>query len=283
MQERYIRHLKTLIVIIFATFGVVYVQAVWTEPTAPPPGDNTPPPVNVGNTNQTKSGGLGVGNFVANGNAQVTGFVQIGETNAGCTVDVEGAQRYNKTTKVMEFCNGTEWCNIDGGCNPAPPSSPDPTVDTSSCRAIYETGGSTGNGTYTIDPDGVGSVSPFEVYCSNMVGGPGTTNPASCPPAVASRSGLSFSGGSRNPDGSCHINISSPYGLESNWHSLCMVAYYDNGGKRIGGGSYFWGGGVEARVYGGDRDSTYRPHSSFWNTSVPTSANCTLGGYDDAY
>ncbi len=36
----------------------VLAQSVWTAPTAPPPGNNTPAPINVGNLLQTKIGGL---------------------------------------------------------------------------------------------------------------------------------------------------------------------------------------------------------------------------------
>lgn len=49
------------------------------------------------------------------GGLTATGAVQVGQTNVACTTDNEGAQRYNKTTKQIEFCNGTVWTTASGG------------------------------------------------------------------------------------------------------------------------------------------------------------------------
>jgi len=46
---------------------------------------------------------------------------------------------------------------------------------TTSCHAILDSGWSTGDGTYTIDPDGTGSGAPFSVYCDMTTDGGGWT------------------------------------------------------------------------------------------------------------
>ncbi len=58
--------MKKIFTIFSILFGIllgasalsVMAQSVWTAPTAPPPGNNTPAPINVGNLLQTKIGGL---------------------------------------------------------------------------------------------------------------------------------------------------------------------------------------------------------------------------------
>ncbi|MCX6355673.1 MAG: fibrinogen-like YCDxxxxGGGW domain-containing protein [Candidatus Aureabacteria bacterium] len=50
-----------------------------------------------------------------------------------------------------------------------------PVVDYSSCKTIKDTGGSTGDGVYTIDPDGQGADTPFTVYCDMTTDGGGWT------------------------------------------------------------------------------------------------------------
>ena len=42
-------------------FGLSYAYASWTAPTATPPNGNTPTPINVGSTAQTKAGPLTLG------------------------------------------------------------------------------------------------------------------------------------------------------------------------------------------------------------------------------
>ncbi|MBI4837450.1 MAG: hypothetical protein HY813_03560 [Candidatus Portnoybacteria bacterium] len=59
--------------------GIAY--AVWTEPTAIPPGDNVDAPINIGTTSQYKSGALGIGGALRGySNAIFDGNVGIGTT-----------------------------------------------------------------------------------------------------------------------------------------------------------------------------------------------------------
>lgn len=51
--------------VITILFLCVFYAYAWTDPTAAPPEDNVPAPVNIGSTTQYKTGGLGVGAFTA--------------------------------------------------------------------------------------------------------------------------------------------------------------------------------------------------------------------------
>ena len=63
----------------------------WSPPTAPPPGDNVPAPLNVGSASQYKSGALGIGGvFRGYGNVYIGGNVGIGTTNPSQKLDVNG-------------------------------------------------------------------------------------------------------------------------------------------------------------------------------------------------
>lgn len=58
---------------------------------------------------------LGVGTTNPQVKLDVIGEVKIGNTGAPCSGTIEGSQRYNATTKKMEFCNGTNWIAMGGG------------------------------------------------------------------------------------------------------------------------------------------------------------------------
>jgi hypothetical protein len=73
-------------------------------------------------------GGIGVGKFVIfdktqdisrleispTGYVEVHNAVKVGNSGNTCNANLEGAIRYNSNDKIMEFCNGAEWCKFDG-------------------------------------------------------------------------------------------------------------------------------------------------------------------------
>ena len=66
----------------------------WTGPTAAPPGNNIPTPINVGTTDQVKNAGLSLNSLVVFGNSIFTGNVGVGSSNVpGKTLDVSGTIR----------------------------------------------------------------------------------------------------------------------------------------------------------------------------------------------
>lgn len=59
-------------------------------------------------------GNVGVGTTTPTAKLQVNGEIKLGNTSSTCNASTEGQQRYNATTKLMEFCNGTSWLNMNG-------------------------------------------------------------------------------------------------------------------------------------------------------------------------
>lgn len=59
-------------------------------------------------------GNVGVGVTDAASKLEVAGGVKLANDSGICNAAKEGTQRYNSTTKVMEFCNGTVWASIGG-------------------------------------------------------------------------------------------------------------------------------------------------------------------------
>lgn len=55
------------------------------------------------------SGNVGIGTTSPVAKLDVAGEVKFGNTSSTCNSTNEGQQRYNSTSKVMEFCNGTAW------------------------------------------------------------------------------------------------------------------------------------------------------------------------------
>jgi hypothetical protein len=52
---------------------------------------------------------VGVGTTAPAAKLDVAGEVKFGNTSSTCNTTNEGQQRYNSTSKNMEFCNGTAW------------------------------------------------------------------------------------------------------------------------------------------------------------------------------
>ena len=60
-MKKTIHYLSTILIAVIALIGVSYVQADWSNPGCGPTGCNTPAPINVGSSEQTKIGTLKVG------------------------------------------------------------------------------------------------------------------------------------------------------------------------------------------------------------------------------
>lgn len=58
---------------------------------------------------QPLGGNVGIATASPAAKLDVNGDVKIGNSSATCNTTTEGSQRYNATTKQMEFCNGTVW------------------------------------------------------------------------------------------------------------------------------------------------------------------------------
>jgi len=83
--------------ILVICFAVAFYAFSWTGPTALPPDDNVPPPINVGGTGQYKSGALGIGGvFRAYSNAIINGDVGIGTSAPSTKLEIKGGK--TKTT-----------------------------------------------------------------------------------------------------------------------------------------------------------------------------------------
>lgn len=62
----------------------------WTEPSQAPPGGNMLAPINIGSSNQVKSGGLWLGSLGVDGGATIGGNVGIGTPNPGEKLQING-------------------------------------------------------------------------------------------------------------------------------------------------------------------------------------------------
>jgi hypothetical protein len=135
------KQIFSLAFLLAAALLVAATLSAWTGPTATAPGGNVAAPVNVGTTDQVKDAGLSVNALTVFGSSYIQNKLGIEQTNPVVALDVngslklgnggelcqavsEGAQRYNSSTKIMEYCNGTEWCPF-AGCVHA---SPTPTI-----------------------------------------------------------------------------------------------------------------------------------------------------------
>jgi hypothetical protein len=69
-------------------------------------------------------GMVGVGTTTPAATLDVAGDVKVGNSSATCSATTKGSIRYNNTTNVLEFCNGTAWGLVQAAaCS-------DPTPDT---------------------------------------------------------------------------------------------------------------------------------------------------------
>lgn len=106
--------LKILSIALVLSMGVQYATAAWTGPTATAPGGNVSAPINVGATDQIKSGGFWASSLGADGG------VRIGTTNTACTSAISGTLRYYSGN--IQYCNGSVWGALSAA-TPAPTGS----------------------------------------------------------------------------------------------------------------------------------------------------------------
>lgn len=103
--------------------------------------------------------------FTVNGNASINGTVETSRLLAD--------NLRNVSCGNMSYLRGFDE-NGDIICEEIEFPEPEvPEADETSCYSILESGGSSGSGYYTIDPDGEGGVEPFEVYCDMSSDGGG--------------------------------------------------------------------------------------------------------------
>jgi hypothetical protein len=62
--------------------------------------------------NSTSSGNVAIGSATANAKLDVNGAVKIGTSADACSATNAGAQRYNSTENLMEYCNGSIWADF---------------------------------------------------------------------------------------------------------------------------------------------------------------------------
>lgn len=114
-MDKSITYLKATLFALVLVLGSAYVSA-WSAPASDPPGGSVSLPINTGNTDQNKTGSLGVWNLATAGYVKVNGYSTPGFDKGGsCTSGSEGSIRYNSDTKVMQFCDGSSWADMSGG------------------------------------------------------------------------------------------------------------------------------------------------------------------------
>lgn len=108
LKKFFIDNLVVTVGLLVAATLVVYAQSSWSGPTAAPPGNNTPAPLNVSAADQLKDGGLGVGRLAVFGNAYVSGNVGVGVTAPTQALDVGGYIRGGTGLCIGSDCR-TSW------------------------------------------------------------------------------------------------------------------------------------------------------------------------------
>jgi hypothetical protein len=125
-MKKTISKFAILSIIFTLALSVNFIFAAWIGPTAPPPDNNTPLPLNVGPTDQIKNGGLGLNKLSVFGpgyfqnnlgvgitnpeqKLEVVGGVKVGEA----TVCTDGTIRYSDND--FQGCKAGSWVSLTEG------------------------------------------------------------------------------------------------------------------------------------------------------------------------
>ena len=99
--------------LIIALLFLAQVVLAWTSPTLAPTGGNVGAPVNVGTTDQTKNGGLGVNSLAVFGNTLFSGSSRY--LNWGTTAGSSGYGLRDNAGSIEYKNSGGNWTAISGG------------------------------------------------------------------------------------------------------------------------------------------------------------------------
>ncbi|GEM_PF-6758688 len=109
-MKKYTDSIKIIIVGVLFSFGIGFVFAQWAGPTESPFGGNTPAPVNVGDSTQTKTGTLWVDTFLATAG----GFFAQGPAEFGGTITIGGGEPGAGKVLVAEDSAGAAvWSGVE--------------------------------------------------------------------------------------------------------------------------------------------------------------------------
>ncbi len=117
--------------------------------------------------------------------AHVARSVEVDSTGSAVACDAEGQLVWDSSTRNLKVCDGSDWLPVGGvrtvvdfgsvrrwSDNTAASSCDDYRHPT---NTGYSYAGDTGNGVYTVDPDGSGPISALDLYCDMTTDGGGWT------------------------------------------------------------------------------------------------------------
>ncbi len=100
------------------------------------------------------------------GDLLAKGVIQVGSGTL-CNAGLEGALRYNKADKTVEFCDGKAWKPLY-----EPPSNGSSQAKAGlTCKKLLDDGQSKGDGKYWLDPNGPPTADAFLAWCDMKGGG----------------------------------------------------------------------------------------------------------------